>query len=311
VSKTTCLGEGLLQRFHYGLARLGVALVPPLSRRTVLALARVLGAAGYRLLARDRAIARANLAMAYGEALSSTARDAIVREAFHSFTRTMLDSIWFLHDFPNRMARWIRVEPSMTAWTESGPIIAVTAHLGNWELLGQTGVFLGAPPLSVAARSRNETLDRFFASQRARHGMRIVWREGALRVLCQELSRGGRVAMVLDQHIRPSEGAAWVRFFGRLAAMSPAAALLARRYAAPILPAFCVGEADGGYRAFAHPPIFPDGPADLNQAIADAFEREIRACPGQWLWMYKRWKYVPSRASADEYPFYAHPSSEG
>jgi len=113
------------------------------------------------------------------------------------------------------------------------------------------------------------------------------------------------VALVLDQHIRPSEGAVWVRFFGHSAAMSPAATLLARRFHAALLPAFCVALPDGRYRAFAHEPLRVEEGLDLNQAIADAFEREIRLQPGQWLWMYKRWKYIPPGEKETDYPFYA------
>lgn len=297
--------ERLLHRFLWLTARIGTALVLPLSRSSVLALGRCLGRCGYRLLGRDRAIARANLEMAYGTALTRSQREAVIRESFGSFTRAILDSVWFLGHFSDRIRQWVQIEKSLDHWTAKGPVIAVTAHLGNWELLGQVGAFLGAPPLSVAARSRNPAIDRFFAAQREKNGMRIVWREGAMRALRQELAAGGRVALVLDQHIRPSEGAAWIRFFGRQAAMSPAAALLAQRFEARVLPAFCLALPDGRYQVFAHEPLPYDGAADINQAIADVFEREIRAHPGQWLWMYKRWKYLPPGGRMQDYPFYA------
>ena len=43
--------------------------------------------------------------------------------------------------------------------------------------------------------------------------------------------------------------------------------------------------------------------------IAAAMEKVVRKHPEQWLWIYKRWKYIPDSRSEDEYPFYARRSA--
>jgi lauroyl/myristoyl acyltransferase len=158
----------------------------------------------------------------------------------------------------------------------------------------------------------NPKFNRYITSLRERFGMSIAPREGAMRALFKALKRGSRVALVIDQNMRISEGGVFVNFFGRPATLSPAASALAVRTGSPILPAFCLGLPDGTYRAYACPLLMPERDGDeaaLNQRIADTMEGEIRKHPEQWLWMYRRWKYVPPGGDASQFPFYAHPAT--
>ena len=43
----------------------------------------------------------------------------------------------------------------------------------------------------------------------------------------------------------------------------------------------------------------------ITQAVAGATEQAVRNYPGNWLWMYKRWKYHMPGADASRYPFYS------
>ncbi len=283
--------------------------VPRLPRRAVLRLARVLGALAFRVSRLERRVALANLDLAFGDAKAPADKKALARESFQSFFRAILDFIWFSRDSRRRVERWFRYEPSLEAQMNRLPAVFVTAHFGNWEVLGQAGTLKGAATVSVAAMFPNERLNRLITRKRERLGMEIAAREGALKSLIRALKNGGRVALLMDQNTRISEGGVFVRFFGKAATMSPAAAVLSIRTGAPVIPAFCAAEPDGYYRGYALPPIEPDlpGGADaINQKIADAFEAEIRARPGQWLWMYRRWKYIPSGGRAEDFPFYAH-----
>ena len=44
---------------------------------------------------------------------------------------------------------------------------------------------------------------------------------------------------------------------------------------------------------------------ETTERCAQAIEAEVRARPELWLWMYKRWKYIPEGEEPDRYPFYA------
>lgn len=291
------------------LIRGAFAVIACLPRRWLMAWARGLGAVACRVVPLQRRIALANLQLAFGDEIGPDRREALVRASFTSFFRVIFDYAWFSRHSAERIRRWVRFEPELERLLAISPSIIVTAHFGNWEVLGQAGSRSGSPVVSVAALFRNESLNRFITALRERGGMTITPREGALLTLFKALKEGSRVALLMDQNTRLSEGGVFVRFFGRPVTQSKAASLLSIRTGAPILPVFCLAEPDGSYRAYAGPLLKPaeaDGQAGLDQAVASAIEAEIRAHPEQWLWMYRRWKYVPPGEAADGFPFYSH-----
>ena len=44
----------------------------------------------------------------------------------------------------------------------------------------------------------------------------------------------------------------------------------------------------------------------LTQATWNVLELGIRRHPQYWLWSYKHWRYRPSSAKKEDYPFYAN-----
>jgi Kdo2-lipid IVA lauroyltransferase/acyltransferase len=296
--------------FEVGLFRLGLLIVPRLPRRWVLALARGAGCVAYRVARRDRRIALANLDLAYGNGLSGREKAAIARQAFTTFARMLLDSFWFGRKTAERLRRYVEVEESLAVWLRGGPFVGVTAHFGNWEIMGEIAALSGARLASVVKPIRNPSIDGRLNRLRQRTGQRAVARAGALRTLVRHLKEGGSVALVLDQDTRVAEGGVFVSFFGVPVPMSNAAAILAPRMNAPIVAAFCKALDHGRYRCYARPPLMPDAlrsltPEQITQRIAEFLEAEIRSDPGQWLWMYKRWKRKQPGFDPAQYPFYA------
>jgi lauroyl/myristoyl acyltransferase len=313
IGKATILNALRQCRFGLEMALVHSAffITARLTRRGLMGLARFLGALAFQVAWTQRRVALANLDLAFGDSKNPDEKRAIAKASYVSFFRAILDFAWFSFQSRRRLERWFHFDPSMETYKAHSPVIVVTAHFGNWELLGQAGSLFGNAPVSVAATFLNERLNRFMTRLRERNGMTIASREGALRFLFRALKAGGRVALIMDQNTRLSEGGVFVRFFGRPATMSPAASVLAIRTGAPIIPVFCQALPDGSYRGYTAPMLIPgiDGDeAALNQRIADAFETEIRKHPEQWLWMYRRWKYIPSGGKAEELPFYAHPA---
>jgi KDO2-lipid IV(A) lauroyltransferase len=297
------LAEVLL--FH-----IGFLILPLLPRRVTVGLALTLGDIGYRFARKTRRLAFWNLDIVFGDAKSASEKAALARESFRSFALTMLDLFWFGLFTERRLRRWVRFDPSCESLLNVSPLIVPTAHLGNWELLGQATALRKPGVVSVAAPLENPWVDALLSRARSRTGQRIVPRQGAARALLRALKEGGAVGLLLDQNTTPREGGGFVDFFGLPAPISLAAATLAIRCEATILPAFCVHAGDGSYVCFALDPIpAPRGadPETVTAAIARAFETGIRRHPGQWLWMYRRWKYVPVGGDRARFPRYARP----
>ncbi len=301
--------ELLRWRAEAALFRLAAGLIPRLSRHATLRLARCCGKLAYRVARRDRRIALANLDLAFGASRTNAERRALARASFQTFSRVMFDLLWFSRSSCERLARYVRFAPALEDWIrEPKPAIFVTAHFGNWELLGQAAAARGLKLASVAKPLANPWIDAALWALRAGTGQRILPARGALKPLLRTLREGGAVALLLDQDTRPAEGGVFVDFFGVPAPISMAAGLLAFKTGAPVVPVFAKAEPDGGYACHAQepllPPRSPEDPAHA-QAIAAAFEAEIRKEPAQWLWMYKRWKRRRPGADWSRYPFYA------
>ena len=161
------------------LVHLGRAVIPALPRRAVVGLARLAGAAAYGLARRERRVGLANLELAYGATRTAAEKRAILRASFGTFALMLLDLFWFARRRTARLARWVVLDPSMNTLFQPGAALGITAHLGNWELLGQVVAQRGYPLASVAAPLANPAVDRLFRRLRAHDGQEIIPAAGA------------------------------------------------------------------------------------------------------------------------------------
>lgn len=179
------------------------------------------------------------------------------------------------------------------------PMIFVTGHCGNWELLGYALAVLGYPLTALARPIDNPLINDWLLGVREARGMRIVTKWGAIPVLQQILQGNGRAAFIADQDA--GEGGLFVPFFGRLASSYKSIALLAMRYEVPIV-AGMTRRIDDRFRYevtvddVITPADWADRPDPLYYITARytrAIEEQIRTAPDQYLWAYRRWKSRP------------------
>lgn len=302
----------LRRPFEYALARLSLFIIPRLSRKSVLALSRLLGTLALWGMRHQGRTAMANLALVFPESTNET-KKKLLRASLQNFTLAILDTFWLARDTKARIANLVTLDPSFREKIlVPGAQVCITAHLGNWEVLGLAVSQQGYPLTSVAAPLKNPQVDKLFNGLRHMAGQRAISKQGALRHLLTTLRDGGKIALVLDQNVKPVHGGIFVNFFGIKAPFSAAAAQLALRTKAPILIGACIPDAAGFY--FTPPVIAIEMghlPADeaaavqtLTQRIALGLEQMIRAHPECWLWTYKRWKIRPLEEDPARYPFY-------
>jgi len=175
-------------------------------------------------------------------------------------------------------------------------VILVSAHLGNFELAMQYPVCcLKRPMTGVAKKLHHRLRNRWIHGLRTRFGNKLIYNRDAMPAMIKALRRGELLGLLVDQS--RNKLAFDIAFLGRLGTMTYAPALLARRCKSPILPVFCVREADGRLAIQVEPPLeiqkTRDIHADLRvntQKIADVVENAIRKCPEQWFWFFKHFK---------------------
>ncbi len=185
-------------------------------------------------------------------------------------------------------------------------VIAVSAHLGNWEVGAAVLGHLGHPPTWLLRPIENPVVQDALNQIRATAGIHVITKWGGLREAIHVLRRGEVLAMLVDQDAR--DQGVFVPFFGREASTLKSPALLSVRTGAPIVPFAALRQPDGRFLLEIGEGFVAEGSADqeadLERATArftKVIEDWIRRFPEQWLWVHRRWK-TQRPASADAKP---------
>jgi KDO2-lipid IV(A) lauroyltransferase len=126
-----------------------------------------------------------------------------------------------------------------------------------------------------------------------------VGKKGATQEITGLLGNGGVVGFVADQNA--GHKGIFVDFFGRKASTYKSIGLLAMQYDVPVVIGYA-RRIDGRFkfRIGTHDIIYPkdwkDQPDPLlyiTQRYTKAIEDFVRADPGQYLWLHRRWKTRP------------------
>jgi len=243
-----------------------------------------------RWMPAERAVVRRNLERITGA--QGAALDALARALFRDFAVCFADLVSTNRRrgraLQGRIARVIGAEYMRGM---EGGVISLTAHLGNWELAGRL----------LASRARRAThvvvapdeapgLDRWL--RRNGDGVRFVTRARATAAvnLLAALRRGEVVALQGDRALGGRSDVN-VSFFGRAAPFPLGPFLLGRASGAPILPAFCVLDADRRYVVMLGEPftVPPGGEEGALIRWVGLLEQAVRERPTQWFNFYDVW----------------------
>lgn len=290
------------ESLEHAATRLFRGLVRALPHRAARPLGAGLGGLMGRLDRRHRRVARYNLETALPE-LPAELRRRIARRCFRHFGAVLVDSISLGRFDPVGLCRRLTLEGwehLETAERDGRGTLVVTAHLGNWELVGYTLALYKGPTWIVARPTPNRRVEDDLRRFRERFGNRTIYKRGAARGIWAALRQRERVALAIDQRVHPNEGIE-TRFFGQIAFTSPLVARLSLRTGAPVVPAFAYPETPDRYRVVVHPPIrpgdltWPEGDRDeavleLTRRYLAVIEAAIRERPEMWLWMHERWR---------------------
>lgn len=286
----------------YHLAR--VALVPPraVSLQRALAIADRTADMIYPTLPGVRRVVLDNLAIAFGDTLSATAREEIARAAYRNTARCFvelakIDDILPSFDTYISVAGWEHMEVFRAV--DRGAIV-VTGHIGNYELLAAYVARAGIPLAASARRIPDPRLDKLLNDFRTGNGMHVIRRNSpnSGSQILKALKHHAVLALQIDQDTRvPSVS---VPFFGRLARTPVSPALLSIRRQIPVVPAFAQRRPQGGHHFTFMPPIYPPKMSNLRRDVVELtrqfsqiLEDHIRRHPSEWIWWHRRWRRGP------------------
>ncbi len=289
------------------------AVIPCLSRSTILRLSRFLGHGAYLLSPKLREIAAANLDVAFGDSKTAEEKRAINKASFQSFTLVMLDLFWFNRNTLERLAKYLRYDDSFTLYFREPPAILLTAHIGNWEIISVGSGAEGHPMTSIAMPLKNPYADQELNRLREKTGSDIAARKGAIRRVIKALRAGRGTALLVDQNTLPEEGGVFVPFFGLPVPVSKATGALWARAKAKIMVVWCIPDDEGYYCVYSFKPLEVDESStteDITSRVTQELEAVIEEHPQFWLWSYKRWRFYREGDDPERYPFYAESYEE-
>lgn len=180
--------------------------------------------------------------------------------------------------------------------SENKPIIFISAHFGNMEMLS-TYINKNVAKLHQVARQSNfEEIDEFIVKAREKSGSKIVFRKGAVKKLVKALIKKEAISLIIDQNINAREGTQ-VNFLGKKAYQTSTSAILARKFDAVIIPLAIFNQDDYKYKIKVYNPILPikteneeNDIKELSQLQANAISDIILEDKKQWFWPHKRFK---------------------
>jgi KDO2-lipid IV(A) lauroyltransferase len=287
-------------------AAVAAKVVPRLPRRLAMSMGRGVGRLIGALDRRHVAVAEENLRHAFPD-WDAARRLRTARAVYAHFGQMIIDILWLRgHSREEVLSRLdvIGREHVEKAMARGRGAIFVTAHLGNWEVIGLAHGWTFAPIGVVARPLDNPALDRRMCDFRAMAGNWVIYKQDALKEVLRTLHDGRGIAILMDQNVQEKDGI-FVDFFGRPAATTTVAAALAVKTGCALVPGHTTIGPDGRYRAVYDPPLewTPSGDkradvARLTQELTRVIEGWIREHPEQWLWIHRRWKTQPTAAAS-------------
>jgi len=245
-------------------------------------------------------VAERNLRMAMPH-LDATGRQRVIRAVWDNLGRTVgeLPHLATLQqDTPHGPGWEITGAEHLAAQRAlGGPVVFVSGHIGNWEMLPPAVARHGLPFASFYRAADNPLVDAMIRRLR-RDAMGTdtpMFPKGArgARDAIAHIARGGHLGGLVDQKMNDGVEA---RFFGMPAMTAPALAAIALRYGCPVIPGYVERLGPARLRIVVEPALTirhtgnrHDDQMLLIQAINDRLQHWIESHPGSWLWLHRRW----------------------
>ena len=272
-----------------------------------------LGLLFFTALQRRRQIAIANVRLAFPHLNEAAARQ-IARRASQNFGMTGCEFLRLRVATPAEISDYADIdhlEHVQNGLALGQGVLLLTAHLGNWELMGARAA--QQIPLTVVARPRsNAGVQDYIEEVRAAAGIEVISKFDTARASLTALRANRALGVLPDQYAGAS--GLLLPFFGHPTRFIPAVAKLGLFTGAPIVPAFGARRtpwlADGRIIARVFPPLKMPEFARRDAASRDAaiiegtrrimrqIEQIVERYPDQWLWLHRRWRAEDGVAQA-------------
>ncbi len=296
----------LLTLAEFAAARGAAALLSALPRYEAIRVSTALMRGFQLAMPRLRRAGMSNLERAFPEN-SSGQHEEILRQTFENLGRVLGELSQFNKIKASDLKAMIDFELDETARSlyernkrEGRGVLITTGHLGNWELLVLGFAALYEPISYLARELDNPKIEQMLTGLRTRYANNPINKLNSASAAVRLLRSGGILGVLADVNSVPKQGV-FVPFFDMPACTSRGPAMLAIRSGALIFPAFCVWQEELKRYKFVHGRLLePFNTGDLEKDVLETtaaytaeIENIVRAYPGQYMWVHRRWKTKP------------------
>jgi len=216
-------------------------------------------------------------------------------KVFRNFAKYLVDFFRFSklnEEYIKRKVKIENIEYLNEILSLKKGIIALTAHLGNWELGGVLAAMLGYPIWAVALPHQDKKVDDFFNLQREKKGLKVIPIEEAVSKCLLLLKERKIVALLGDRDF--TNNGIILDFFNKPTLFPIGPAVLSLRTDSPIVVGFMIRRYDDYFTLRFEKPIYPAYKNNLKKSIEDIIiqyksilKDYILKYPEQW-YMFRR-----------------------
>lgn len=258
----------------------------------------------FHVLGYRRKVVQENLRNAFPE-MTDAERRNIERKYFRYLSDLIVESVKMKSMSREEMLRRFRfknfgeVEPF---FRENRPVIAVTAHYGNWEWGSPSLSLMNPhPSLVVYKPQTDKNFETLINGMRSRFGAIMVPMKLTLRKVLEYKNKPHMLVLVGDQTPPREESQFFTEFLNQPTAIFLGIEKIAKLTGSPVV-YFHIDRVRRGYYEATLKTLFgsPKETAEheITRTHTRELERIIRQKPELWLWSHKRWKFKPEDVQA-------------
>jgi len=272
-----------------------VRLVP---RSMAFQILRALSLICYHVLKNVRRRIKEHLSIAFGGEMAPEEIQSMTKQVFLDLGRNAVDALRLPVIPPEEMDTLVRAEGLNhldQALARGKGVIAVTGHIGSWELMAGYIARKGYPLYVIGRRLYDHRLNRILVRMRESTGLKNIERGGSTRKILKALSEGAMMGILIDQDTKVD--GVFVDFFGKDAYTPTGPVVLAFKTGSPIVTLHIHLEENNTHhlRVDKEFDLFQTGDYERDvlvntQRLTSVLEGYIREHPTQWVWMHERWK---------------------
>lgn len=291
----------LKNNFVYYFVLFIVAFFNTIPRGAAIFVGSVFGCLAYLLSKKDRLKAERHLKLIYGKNLNFTKRRTIVRGLFINFGKNIADVVRFKKYYFSQIQPLVDIEGREffdEVYNRGKGVIAVTGHIGNFELLAAYFANAGYNAAAIGREMYDKRLDKVLVDNRQSLNVVNIDTNDSPRRVLKVLKDGYALGVLIDtdsMRVRSE----FIPAFGRLSYTPVGQTILGLKTGAGFVPIVCVRNGKR-YKIIVRPEIkiertddFERDVYNITKQCTKALEEIIHVYKDQWIWIHNRWLTKP------------------